>query len=183
MDVSYSEQAERYRSEIRDFLTERLPADWAGAHRLPDEERDRWIDDWRALLSDRGLLAPAWPTEYGGGGLSHLEQVVLHEEFTRAGVPAGAPTDFLSVGLLGPTLIVAGTEEQRRHYLPRILSGEDRWCQGYSEPDAGSDLAALRTTAERDGEEWVINGQKIWTSHAHKANWIFVLCRTDPSGS
>lgn len=181
MDVSYGEQPERYRSEIRDFLTEHLPADWAGAHRLPDDERDRWVDQWRVLLSDRGLLAPAWPAQYGGGGLSHLEQVVLHEEFTRAGVPAGAPTDVLSVGLLGPTLIVAGTEEQRRHYLPRILSGEDRWCQGYSEPDAGSDLAGLRTTAEQDGDEWVINGQKIWTSHAHKANWVFVLCRTDPS--
>ena len=92
MDVAYSEQVQRYRDEIRRFLDEHLPADWAGVHRLADAQRDRWIDQWRALLSDRGLLAPAWPTAYGGGGLSHLEEVVLHEEFTRAGVPAGAPT-------------------------------------------------------------------------------------------
>ncbi len=136
---------------------------------------------WRKILADRGLVAVSWPKEYGGGGLSAVEQVVLAEEFARAGAPEREENDLLGIDLLGNTLIALGTEEQKKHFLPRILSGEDRWCQGgFSEPDAGSDLASVRTRAVLDGDEWVINGQKIWTSAGPTANWIFVLARTDP---
>ena len=191
MDPTYSAEAEAYRKTVRALLDEYLPADWSGIESLPPEEQDPWLERWRAVLAEHQLLAPSWPTEYGGAGLSPIERVVLHEEFTRSGAPTGIPTDVLSIGLLGPTLILCGTEEQKRCYLPRILSGEDRWCQGCSEPDAGSDLAGLGTRAELDGDEWVINGQKIWTSHGHRANWAFggpgdpgrgpsVLGATDP---
>jgi alkylation response protein AidB-like acyl-CoA dehydrogenase len=123
----------------------------------------------------------AWPKEYGGAGLSPIEQVVLNEEFAKANVPTQTGNDGFGIGMVGPTIIVWGTEEQKRHYLPRIISGEDKWCQGYSEPDAGSDLANIGTRAILDGDEWIINGQKIWTSSGHTANWIFVLARTDPA--
>ena len=123
----------------------------------------------------------AWPTEYGGAGLSLLERTVLAEEFAKAGVPTGNDNDIFSIGMLGHTLIEWGTPEQQAHFLPRILDGTDVWCQGYSEPNSGSDLASLATRAELDGDEWIINGQKIWTSQGHNANWIFVLCRTDPT--
>ena len=183
MNPTYSTEAEAYRATVRQFLTTNLPAAWRGLDGLADDERDPWLESWRSLLAEQRLLAPSWPAEYGGGGLSPIERTIAHEEFTRAGAPTGIPTDVLSIGMLGPTLIVCGTEDQKRHYLPRILSGEDRWCQGYSEPDAGSDLAALTTRAMLDGDEWVINGQKIWTSHGHRANWIFLLCRTDSSAA
>jgi alkylation response protein AidB-like acyl-CoA dehydrogenase len=125
------------------------------------------------------MFAVGWPAEYGGGGLSPLEQVVLVEEFARAEAPIQGYNDQLSVNLLGPTLIRHGREDQKKHFLPRIISGEDVWAQGYSEPGAGSDLASLRTRAVRDGDAWVITGQKVWTSRAHEANWCFVLCRTN----
>lgn len=181
MDPTYSAEAEKYREEIRGFLSEHLPKDWAGLAKLPVEQRAAFVDEWRLLLGKHGLVAPAWPKEYGGGGLSAIERVVLHEEFARTGAPVGGPNDAFGVNMMGPTLMLFGTEEQKRQFLPRILSGEDRWCQGYSEPGSGSDLASLSTRAERDGDEWVINGQKIWTSEAQSANWIFVLCRTDPT--
>ena len=180
MDATYAADAEEYREKIRAFLAMHLPSPWRGITAIAEDERGEWLEGWRRLLNEHRLLAPEWPQEYGGGGLSAIEQVVMMEEFTRVGVPKGIPTDTLSVNMMGPTFLACGTESQRRRLLPRILSGEDRWCQGYSEPDAGSDLAALRTRAVRDGDEWVINGQKTWTSHGHLANWIFVLCRTDP---
>lgn len=179
MNATYGMGAEQYRKGIRDFLAEKLPAGWNGIAEIPEPERVEWLEKWRVLLNENALLAPAWPSEYGGSGLSAIEYVVMMEEFTIARAPTGVPTDTLSVNLMGPTLLACGTEEQKQYFLPRILSGEDRWCQGYSEPDAGSDLAALKTSAVRDGDEWVINGQKTWTSHAHLADWIFVLCRTD----
>jgi hypothetical protein len=123
----------------------------------------------------------SWPREYGGPGLTPLEQVILAEEFTKAGVPQGAPNDVFSIQMIGNTLLEWGTDEQKNHFLPRVLSGEDVWCQGYSEPNAGSDLANIGCRAELDGDEWVINGQKIWNSAGHLANMIFVLTRTDPS--
>jgi hypothetical protein len=180
MDPRYSAEAEAYRAKIQAFLKENLPAGWNGVGALPDDRRDAWVEEWRALLVRNDLIAPAWPKEYGGGGLSAIERVVLHEEFAKAAVPTGGHNDGFSLGMIGPTIMVMGTEEQKKHYLPRILSGEDRWCQGYSEPNSGSDLASLATRAVLDGDEWVINGQKIWTSSGHTANWIFVLCRTDP---
>ena len=183
MDPTYSIEAEQYREKIRGFLAEHLPADWSGLRGLPEDQREDFVANWRTLLSDNHLIAPAWPVEYGGGGLSAIERVVLHEEFAQAGVPTGGPNDGFGIGMIGPTLMVLGTEEQKKTFLPRILSGEDRWCQGYSEPNSGSDLASLGTRAVDDGDEWVINGQKIWTSEGHTANWIFVLCRTNPAAA
>jgi len=180
VDPRYSAEAESYREKIQAFLAEHLPSGWQGLGALEGDERARFVEDWRALLSDNDLLAVAWPREYGGGGLSAIEQVVLTEEFAKAGVPTGGPNDGFGIGMVGPTIMVCGTEEQKRYYVPRILSGEDRWCQGYSEPDAGSDLANLGCRAVLDGDEWVLNGQKIWTSNGHTANWIFVLTRTAP---
>jgi len=180
LDPTYSPAAEAYRAKIKAFLAEHLPPGWSGLGTLERDERMAFVERWRQTLADNQLLAVAWPQEYGGPGLGQIEQVIINEEFTRAGVPQGIPNDGFSIGMVGPTIMVWGTEDQKRHYIPRILSGEDRWCQGYSEPDAGSDLANLGTRATLDGDEWIINGQKIWTSQAQTANWIFVLCRTAP---
>ena len=179
MDVDYPPQAEAFRDRIRAFLAEHLPPDWSGGGALAPEERAAVARRWRQSLAAAGLVAVSWPKAYGGGGLSVIEQVVLDEEFARAGAPERAENDLLGIQLLGNTLIALGTEEQKRHFLPRILSAEDRWCQGFSEPEAGSDLASVRTRAVLDDDEWVINGQKIWTSAGPTANWIFVLARTD----
>jgi alkylation response protein AidB-like acyl-CoA dehydrogenase len=180
MNARYPAEAEAYREKVQAFLAEHLPPGWKGVGALTGEAADNFVEEWRRTLYENGYLALSWPTEYGGAGLSSLEQVVLAEEFARAGVPAGGANDVFGIQMVGNTIIQWGTEEQKKHYLPRILSGEDLWCQGYSEPNAGSDLANLGTRAELDGDEWVINGQKIWTSAGHLANWIFVLTRTDP---
>ena len=180
MDFEYPPQADTYRTKVRSFLDANLPKDWKGIGALNHAAAAEWTEDWRKKLYSEGLLAITWPKEYGGQGLSHIESLVLAEEFARAGVPSGGPNDGFGIGMLGNTIIAVGTEEQKRHYLPRALSGEDRWCQGYSEPAAGSDLGNLGCRAVLDGDEWVINGQKIWTSAGHLANYIFVLARTSP---
>ncbi len=180
MDLTWPAEAEVYRAKMRAFLDANLPADWHGVGAVTNEEADEFVAKWRVTLANNNLLAVSWPTEYGGAGLSSLEQVVLAEEFAKAGVPTGGPNDVFGIQMIGNTLLQWGTEEQKKHFLPRILSKEDTWCQGYSEPNAGSDLANLGCKAEADGEEWVINGQKIWTSAGHLADWIFVLARTDP---
>jgi len=179
MDIAYPARAEEFRTRIKAFLAEHLPADWHGLGGLPPAERESFELEWRAILATNQLLAVSWPEEYGGAGLSEVEQVVLAEEFERAGAPTGTENDGFGMRLLGNTLIALGTHEQKSFFLPRILSGEHRWCQGYSEPGAGSDLAGLRTRAVLDGDEWVINGQKTWTSAGTTANWIFVIARTD----
>jgi alkylation response protein AidB-like acyl-CoA dehydrogenase len=181
MDVRYPAEAEEYREKVQAFLAEHLPADWKGIGALDKEAARTFALEWRRTLHENGLLAVSWPKEYGGAGLTPLEQVVIAEEFAKAGVPQGTINDLFSIQMVGNTIVQWGTEEQKRHFLPRILSGEDVWCQGYSEPNAGSDLANLACKAELDGDEWVINGQKIWTSAGHLADWIFVLCRTDPT--
>jgi alkylation response protein AidB-like acyl-CoA dehydrogenase len=180
MRPTYSPEAEAFREKVQGFLAEHLPADWVGIGRLEGEEVERFTLEWRRILHDNGLLALDWPAEYGGGGLSPLEQVIVAEEFTKAGVPSGGPNDVFGIQMLGNTLLQWGTEDQKRRYLPRILSNEDVWCQGYSEPNAGSDLGNVGTRAVLDGDQWVINGQKIWTSGGHVADHIFVLARTDP---
>ncbi len=180
MDPRYSADAERYRGEVRAFLADKLPAGWSGIGALSPDAARAWAVEWRRVLAAAGLLAPAWPSEYGGGGLSPVEQVVLAEELARAGVPSGVPNDAFGIQMVGNTLLRWGTEDQKAYFLPRVISGEHRWCQGYSEPDAGSDLANLSTRAVLDGDEWVLNGQKVWTSAAKTANWIFVLARSDP---
>ena len=179
MDPTYSLDAEAYREKVQAFLAEHLPAGWGGTGTLEGEALERFTEGWRRTLYENGMLAQSWPQSVGGAGLSALEQVITAEEFAKAGVPAGGPNDVFGIQMLGNTLINWGTDEQQAHHLPRILSGEDRWCQGYSEPNAGSDLANVQTRAVLDGDEWVINGQKIWTSAGHLANWIFVLTRTD----
>lgn len=183
MNPNYAPEAEQYREKVRGFLGEHLPAGWKGIGSLDHETAARFTAEWRNTLYQNNLLAPSWPKEYGGAGLSPMEQVIVAEEFFKAGVPTGGPNDDFSIQMVGNTILHWGTEEQKRYFLPRALSGEHVWCQGYSEPGAGSDLANLGTRAVLDGDEWVINGQKIWTSMAHVANWIFVLARTDPEAS
>jgi len=182
VDVMELDRSEAFRRRVRDFLGGNLPAGWSGIGALPQHEGDDFRTQWRRLLHANGLLAVSWPVEYGGSGLTALEQLIVAEEFTAAGVPQGGLNDNFGIQMLGMTLLRWGTEEQRRSLLPRILSQEDVWCQGFSEPEAGSDLAAIRTRAELTGDRWRINGQKVWTSYGHLATHIFVLCRTDPSG-
>jgi alkylation response protein AidB-like acyl-CoA dehydrogenase len=179
MDLTYPPEAEEFRVVIRDWLTENLPDGWG----QPDfvmkpEERTDFNQAWTAKLYAGGWICASWPTEYGGKGLTLLQQVVLNEEFARAGAPLRA--DFFGDTLVGPTLLQWGTEEQKQQFIPSILKGEISWCQGFSEPDAGSDLAGLKTKAELDGDEWIVNGQKVWTTQARTADYIFLLARTDP---
>ncbi|MGE0305782.1 MAG: acyl-CoA dehydrogenase family protein [Acidimicrobiia bacterium] len=181
MDLYDSPEAAAFRQHVRSFIEEHLPAEWKGIGALAPDEAEEFTRNWRKLLVANGFLGIAWPKQYGGGGKSKLEQVILVEESARARVPLGPPGDTITVKQVGNTLLKWATEEQKQYFIPRILSGEDTWCQGYSEPDAGSDLAALKTTAVLDGNEWVINGQKIWTSNGMNANWIFLLARTDPA--
>ncbi|HXH23190.1 MAG TPA: acyl-CoA dehydrogenase family protein [Dehalococcoidia bacterium] len=135
------------------------------------------LGEWRQKLAARGWIAPAWPKEYGGAGLTTMEQFILNEEFAEMRAPQ---LGGMGVSMAGPTIIVHGTEEQKAEHLPKILRGETQWCQGFSEPGAGSDLASLQTRAVKDGDDFVINGSKIWTSGAQFANWMFMLARTDP---
>jgi alkylation response protein AidB-like acyl-CoA dehydrogenase len=180
MQPTYTADAEVYREKVQAFLAEKLPSNWKGMGSLEGEELEVFVKEWRKTLYENNLLAPGWPTEYGGAGLTALEQVIVGEEFAKAGVPTGGPNDVFGIQMLGNTLLLWGSEEQKKHYLPRILSGEDTWCQGYSEPNAGSDLGALGLRATLDGDQWVLNGQKIWTSAGHLADHIFTLARTDP---
>ncbi len=179
MDLTYPPEAEAFRAEVRSWLEANLPADWSDKESsMTPEEREQFNAQWTKKLSEGGWICASWPTEYGGRGLSIMESVVLSEEFARANAPMRA--DFFGDTLVGPTILQWGTEEQKRFFLPKILSGEIAWCQGFSEPDAGSDLASLKTRAELDGDEWVINGQKVWTTQAQYADYIFLLARTDP---
>jgi len=180
MNPTYSAAAEEYREKVQAFLAEKLPPNWKGIGALTGDALEHFVTEWRATLFSSGYLAPGWPVEFGGGGLSELEQVIIAEEFARSGVPTGGHNDVFSIQMLGNTLLLFGTEEQKRHYLPRLLAGEDTWCQGYSEPNAGSDLSNVGLRAELDGDQWVLNGQKIWTSAGHLADHIFTLARTDP---
>jgi alkylation response protein AidB-like acyl-CoA dehydrogenase len=184
VDIKLPPAAEEYRGRVRALLARELPADWRGVAALGPEERARFDEKWRALLVEHRLIAPGWPSEYGGGGLDITGQSIVAEEFVRAGVPQQVLiTDPLSLTLLGPTLLHWGTEAQKQHFIPRTISGEIRWAQGYSEPEAGSDLFGLRCRAVLDGDEWVVNGSKIWQTAGVHANWIFALVRTDPDAA
>ena len=181
MELTYPPEAATYREKVRSFLAASLPEDWKGIGALNHGDAFAFTQRWRATLHENGYLAVNWPKDYGGAGLTPTESVVLAEEFARAGVPTGGPNDGFGISMLGNTMLKWGTEDQKRHFLPKVLSGEHRWCQGYSEPAAGSDLGNLGCRAVLDGDEWVINGQKIWTSSGHLATHIFVLARTDPT--
>ena len=179
MDLTYPPEAEEFRGIIRAWLTENLPEGWGTpGFSMTPAERAAFNEEWTATLFAGGWICASWPAEYGGKGLTLLQQVVLNEEFARAGAPLRA--DFFGDTLVGPTLLQWGTEEQKRQFIPSILNGTIAWCQGFSEPDAGSDLASLTTKAELDGDEWVINGQKVWTTQARRADYVFLLARTDP---
>jgi alkylation response protein AidB-like acyl-CoA dehydrogenase len=171
-----------FRAEVRQFLTSNVVGEFAalggrggsGDETFGFETRRKW----ERVLADAGWTCLGWPTEYGGRGASMAQQVIFAEEYSRALAPGRVSVE--GEGLLGPTLIHYGTEAQKQRFLPPIREGTELWCQGYSEPDAGSDLANVKTKAVRDGDEWVITGQKVWTSLADQADWCFVLCRTDP---
>jgi alkylation response protein AidB-like acyl-CoA dehydrogenase len=184
VDLTFPPEAEAFRKRVRDFLQDNLPADWPGIGALDESERLAFGRRWRDLVSREGLLAVAWPKEYGGAGLGPLEQFILAEEFVAAGAPLRPlPGDQHGLSLIGPTILAAGTDPQKQFFIPKILSGEHRWAQGYSEPDAGSDLAALRTRAVLHDDHWEVNGQKTWQTAGDAANWIFVLARTDPAAA
>ncbi|HEV2427743.1 MAG TPA: acyl-CoA dehydrogenase family protein [Acidimicrobiales bacterium] len=179
MDLTYPDEAEDFRKEIRAWLEENLPAGWFDpGFTQGDEERREFNRAWPETLFRGGWICAGWPVEYGGKGLTLLQQVVLNEEFAKAGAPMRA--DFFGDTLVGPTILQWGTDEQKREFIPGILRGQTAWCQGFSEPNSGSDLASLSTSAVLDGEEWVINGQKVWTTQAQHADYVFLLARTDP---
>ncbi len=179
MDLSYPKEAEEFRIEVKNWLSENLPPGYGTpGFSMNADERESFLKDWTKKLRDGGWICASWPKEYGGKGLSLIEQVVLNEEFAHVNAPQHA--DFFGDTLVGPTILQWGTEEQKKYFIPKILSGEMSWCQGFSEPDAGSDLAGLKTKATLDGDEWIINGQKIWTTQAQYADYIFLLARTDP---
>jgi alkylation response protein AidB-like acyl-CoA dehydrogenase len=182
MDFDYGEKAEAFRREVREWLEKNLPKDRTGDDLrvvLAGDDREKFLREWDEKLREAGYVGIAWPKEYGGRGLSTLELLVFNEEMVRARAPQRL--NFFGEGLVGPTIMQWGTEEQKKYFLPKILSGEHIWCQGFSEPNAGSDLASLQTRAVIDGDELVITGQKVWTTMAQYANWCFVLARTDPN--
>ncbi len=180
MDFRFTPEEEAFRQEVREFIEKEFPRDLRGT--MPEAgrygEQPEPLREWRRKLAARGWVAPAWPKEYGGAGMTVMQQFIYNLEMARARVP---PVGGLGVSVVGPTLIIYGNEEQKKTYLPKILTGEHIWCQGFSEPNAGSDLASLQTSAVRDGDEYVINGHKIWTSAAHMAHYMLLLCRTDPN--
>ena len=179
MDLAYAPEDEAFRIEIRDWLAANLPARWGDDDfEMTPEERKAFNEEWPDKLFAGGWICATWPKEYGGKGLTTMQGVVLAEEFARAKAPLRA--DFFGDTLVGPTILQWGTEEQKQEFLPRILNGSVRWCQGFSEPNSGSDLASLKTSAELDGDEWRINGQKVWTTGGHHADYCFLLTRTDP---
>ncbi len=184
MDFSYTDAQEAFRRELRAWLEENVPGGWLdGDRKLPDDEdeRIRFLTNWQRILAEDDWAGIHWPEEYGGRGASLIEQTIYREEMARINAPP--QINVIGINLIGPTLIELGTEEQKRRFVPNILSAEEIWCQGYSEPEAGSDVASLTTRAERDGDEWQLNGQKIWTSYAHVADWCFLVARTDSSGT
>ena len=187
MDFSDTPEQASFRSEVREFLKNELPERFktaagermmgGGGGRGDVRSRFEEMKEWRTKLADKGWIAAAWPKEYGGAGLGTMQQFIMNEEFAENRAPM---VGGMGTSMIGPTLIIHGDEEQKKEHLGRILSGDVQWCQGFSEPESGSDLASLQTKAVRDGDDYVINGSKIWTSGAKSAHWMFMLCRTDP---
>lgn len=177
MDFQFSAEDDAFRQELRSFIQQELPPDWEGGGRWPEEWDWELTQQIRKKMAERGWLTMHWPREYGGQDAPPIRQAVFNEELAYLRAPG---RDIFGVRMLGPTLMIYGSEEQKRTHLPPISRGEVQWCQGYSEPESGSDLASLSTRAVRDGDDYVINGSKIWTTMAHRADWIFMLARTDP---
>ncbi len=177
MDAAFNPADDAFREEVRAFFREKLPEHIRRQAQLaPSYVKASDTRAWHGLLYEQGWIAPKWPVEYGGTGWTPMQKHIYEEEYQRAYAPR---LSSFGLGLVGPVIFTFGTPEQKAQHLQPILSGEITWCQGYSEPGSGSDLASLKTRAIRDGDDYVVNGQKIWTSHAHHANWIFALVRTD----
>ncbi|WP_043339702.1 acyl-CoA dehydrogenase family protein [Belnapia moabensis] len=178
MDLRFTDEEIAFRQEVRDFIAKELPAETRErmvAGRSPTKQQ---VVDWQRKLNARGWAAPEWPKEHGGPGWTLAQRYIFREELQQA--PAPSPLGF-NINMCGPVIIEFGTEEQKKKYLPRMLNLDDWWCQGFSEPGAGSDLAGLKTRAVREGDHYIVNGQKTWTTLAQHADWIFLLVRTDPN--
>ena len=177
MDLTLTPAEREFRDEVRAWLADNHP----GPRPEGDEESFAFLRDWQRKLNARGWAGLTWPVEFGGAGASLVEQAIFYEELGRA----GAPRMLNALGLVmgGPTIIAHGTEEQKARYLAPILSAQEIWCQGFSEPQSGSDLASLRTRAVREGDEWIVTGQKVWTTLAHRSKWCMLVARTDPDAA
>jgi alkylation response protein AidB-like acyl-CoA dehydrogenase len=180
VDFTLTPEQQTFRERTRSWLKANVPAEWKalGSTEVPRPEAFEFLRKWQKKMHEGGLIGATWPKEYGGRGLTFVEEMILHEEMALQKAPP--MLNVLGVGMAGPTIIAYGTEAQKKRYPEKILTCEEIWCQGYSEPNAGSDLASLQTRAVKDGEYYVINGQKVWTSLAHVADWMMLLARTDP---
>ncbi|HEX3726232.1 MAG TPA: acyl-CoA dehydrogenase [Pirellulales bacterium] len=183
MDLGLTASEQKFRDELRAWLKANLPAKTSQAVKTAESAAayHEYLKGWQRKLYEGAYAGISWPKEYGGRGASFIEQAIFQEELALADAPERMGT--IGQGLVGPTIIAVGTEEQKKRYLPTILSGDEVWCQGFSEPNAGSDLAALETKGVREGDDFVVNGQKIWTSYAHIADQCLLVVRTDPSAS
>jgi len=180
MDLNLTPSEQQFRDDLRAWLQANVPPPWTGG--TSEEEKGAYFDylrDWQRKVNDGGWAGISWPKEYGGRGAGMMEQALFQEEWARAEAPP--LINGLGLSLIGPTIIAVGTEAQKQRFIPKILSAEEIWCQGFSEPNAGSDVASLGTKAVREGDDFIVNGQKIWTSLAHISDWILLLVRTDPS--
>jgi alkylation response protein AidB-like acyl-CoA dehydrogenase len=182
VDFTLTPEQEAFRADVRAWLQANMPTGWdrrvMSASDVPRPDAYEFLRQWQRKVHEAGFIGLTWPVDAGGRGLSFMEEMIAQQEMALAKAPP--VLNILGVGMAGPTIIAYGTEEQKRRYPPRILSCEEIWCQGYSEPNAGSDLAALQTRAVKDGDHWVVNGQKVWTSLAHIADYMMLLARTDP---
>lgn len=180
MDFSFSPAQEQFRQTLRGWLQQNLPEGWGtpGYKAPKGENRLAFLREWQRKMYDGGYVGLSWPKEYGGRGASMIEMAIFNEEMAK--VEAPGPLNVLGLSMAGPTIIVHGTEEQKQRYLQKILNCDEIWCQGFSEPGSGSDVASIRTRAELRGDEFIVNGQKVWTTLAHVADWCMLLVRTDP---
>jgi len=179
MDLNLSPEELQFRDELRAWLRDNVPRDWKDWREKPIEEAFPYLRAWQRKLHEGRWAAVSWPKEYGGRGATLMQQAIFWEEMARADAPQMA--NALGLGLIGPTIIAHGTEAQKKRFIPKILSAEEIWCQGFSEPNAGSDLAGLQTEARLDGGHYVVNGQKVWTSYGWVGDWCELVVRTDPS--
>lgn len=178
MDLNLTEEELQFQGEFRSWLVPNVPKDWSAWREKPLEESFPYLRAWQRKLYEGGWAAVSWPKEYGGRGATLMQQAIFWEEMARVEAPPMANS--LGLGLIGPTIIAYGTEAQKKRFVPKILSAEEIWCQGFSEPNAGSDLASLQTEARLNGDDYVVNGQKVWTSYGWIGDWCELVVRTDP---
>jgi alkylation response protein AidB-like acyl-CoA dehydrogenase len=179
MDLNLNAEERQFRDELRTWLEAHVPKDWSEWREKPLEESFPYLRAWQRKLDEGHWAAVSWPKQYGGRGATLMQQAIFWEEMARAEAPSMA--NALGLGLIGPTIIAHGTEAQKKRFIPKILSAEEIWCQGFSEPNAGSDLASLQTEARREGDDYIVNGQKVWTSFGWVADWCELVVRTDPT--